>query len=154
MKQAAFPHRLSIILASLLFLLSAGLTPLLALQSEAPIEKLKSIAASKHEIVMLLIKKKDYSQALNIACEIFDLKWPESQESLLLRELIGLSDAFSSHGQAAASLQLIEKNSKSFRQTSSQIAILKEQGFLYKSLKQDDKALKYFNRAQELENKK
>jgi tetratricopeptide (TPR) repeat protein len=154
MKQAATPHRLSRVLAALLFLFPAGLSPLPAGPSDSSLERLKSKAASQHEIVMLLIKKKDYNQAVKEACKIFDMNWPDGQEALLLKELIGLSDEFSRHGQAAISLQLVEKNDKSFRQTSSQIAILKEKGFLYKSLKKDDKSLECFSKAQELENRK
>jgi len=49
---------------------------------------------------------------------------------------------------------LIDHNEKSFKQTASQIAILKEKGFIYKKfLNQDDKALEYFRKAQELEDK-
>ncbi len=146
-------HRFGIPLAAILFVFSACLSPMLAVQPASSLEKAKSIAASKHEMVMLLIKTKDYSQAFQEACSIFELKWPDSQETLLLKELIGLSDEFSRHGQPAISMQLIEKNAKLFRQTSSQIAILKEKGFLFKSLKQEDKALECFRKAQELESK-
>jgi tetratricopeptide (TPR) repeat protein len=154
MKQAATPYRLVRILAALLFMLPASLSPLPAGQSDSSLEKAKGMAASQHEMVMLLIKKKDYNKAAQEACKIFEMNWPDGQEALLLRELIGLSDEFFRHGQAAISLQLIEKNDASFRQTSSQIAILKEKGFLYKSLKKDDKSLECFSKAQELENRK
>jgi tetratricopeptide (TPR) repeat protein len=113
----------------------------------------KNKAEMQHEIVILLIKKKEYDRAAAEACKIFDMKWPDDQEPLLLRELIILSDQFLSHGQPSIALHLIDKNSKSFKQRTSQVAILKETGYLYKSLNQPDKALEYFRKAQELESK-
>jgi hypothetical protein len=122
-------------------------------ESHAALGNTKRIAASQHEYVMLLINKKEFDQAEKEACKIFEMKWPDDQESLLLTELLVLSDQFLRHGQPSIGLHLIERNAKSFKQTASQIAILKEKGFLYKSLNQDDKALEFFRKAQELEDK-
>jgi tetratricopeptide (TPR) repeat protein len=141
----------------LLFLLSiANLFSPLSATSE-PYDNLgeaKRMAANQHEIVMLLIKKKNYDQAAKEACKIFEMRWPDGQESLLLTELLVLSDQFLRHSQPSIALHLIEKNAGSFKQPASQIAILNEKGFIYKSLNKDDKALECFRKAQELENKK
>jgi hypothetical protein len=154
MKPAATPCYLArVVLAAFLSILLADPMPLLAGQadSHAALGNAKRMAASQHEYVMLLIKKKEYDQAAKEACKIFEMKWPSGQESLLLTELLILSEQFLQHGQPHIGLHLIDHNSKSFKQTASQIAILKEKGFLYKSLNQDDKALEYFRKAQELE---
>jgi hypothetical protein len=154
MRPAAPPYCLRrIAMTALLFAFTVSFSPLLVSQSDSYLNKIKRMASTHHEMVMLLIKKKDYSQAVKEACKIFDLKWPDGQEPLLLKELIGLSDEFSSHGQAAVSLHLLDESAKSFRQPESQIQILKEKGFFYKSLKQDDKALECFSKAQEIENR-
>ncbi len=135
---------------SLIFNLPASGGP-----AQAPdLSKTKNIAEMQHEIVMLLIKKKDYEKAAVEANKIFELKWPDDQEPLLLKELLYLSNEFLRQGQAQHSLKLIEKNSKRFKSITSQIAVLKEKGYVYKSMGQDDKAIECFRQAQELENKK
>jgi tetratricopeptide (TPR) repeat protein len=143
---------------ALLATLLIGMTPFVPAfggQSDSPVAlgKTKSMAETQHEIVMLLIKKKEYEKAATEASKIFDMKWPEAQEPLLLKELLLLSDQFLRSGQAALGLQFINKNSKCFKKIPSQVSILKETGYLYKSLGQNDKALEYFRKAQELENK-
>ena len=151
MRPAAAHYRLGrVVLTALILSFPASVSPPLAGQSD-PLSKTKRIASTQHEMVMLLIKKKDFDQAAKEACKIFDMNWPDGQEQLLLKELLFLSEQFCNNGQASISLHLIDKNAKCFRQTASRIKILQEKGFLYKSLKQYDKALEYFNKARELE---
>jgi tetratricopeptide (TPR) repeat protein len=127
--------------------------PLSACQSDASaaLGKIKSMAEAQHEIVLLLMKKQEYDKALVEACKIFDMRWPGDQEPLLLKELLTLADQFLSQGQAPLGLKLIEMNFKNFKKTPSQAAIFKEMGYLYKSLKQDDKAIESFRKARDLE---
>jgi len=129
--------------------------PALAYQPDTPVSlgKTKSMAETQHEIVMLLIRKKDYQKAAAEAGKIFDLKWPEDQEPLLVKELLFLSDQFFRDGQAPLSLDLISKHSKCLKKTPSQVAILKEMGYLYKSLGQNDKALDCFRKARDLQSR-
>jgi tetratricopeptide (TPR) repeat protein len=143
----------------LLLALVAGMIPVVPLSAfqadaSASLGKLKSMAEAQHEIVILLIKKQEYDQAAAEGNKIFDMKWPGDQEPLLLKELLNLADAFLQQGQAPSGLRLIERNSKYFRKTSSQASIFKEMGYLYKSLKQDDKAIEYFKKARNLEGSK
>jgi hypothetical protein len=156
MKSEAFVSLGRVLAGALLFLLVGGLTPLLP--SAAPksnsrdsLNRTRSNAETQHEIVMLLLKKREYEKAATEANRIFEMSWPESQEPLLLKELLILSDRFLRQGQASVGLQIIEKNSKRFIKTSSRIEILKEEGYLRKSLHQDDKAMECFRKAQELE---
>jgi tetratricopeptide (TPR) repeat protein len=141
---------------ALLSMLLAGVIsvgPLSAYQADAPaaLGKIKSMAEAQHEIVLLLMKKQEYDKALVEANKIFDMRWPGDQEPLLLKELLNLADQFLSQGQAQLGLKLIERNFRYFNKTSSQAAILKETGYLYKSLKQDDKAIESFRKARDLE---
>jgi hypothetical protein len=48
----------------------------------------RSIAESQHEIVILLIQKKEYDRALEEADKIFNMQWPDDQEPTLLSALI------------------------------------------------------------------
>ena len=131
------------------------LRPALAHQLDSPdLGKTKSMAEMQHEIVMLLIKKKDFEKAAAEANKIFEMKWPGDQEPLLLKELLYLSDQFLHEGRAPLGLQLVEKSSRYFKSTASQISVLKEKGYLYKAMGQDDKAIECFRQAQELENRK
>ena len=140
-------------LLSMLFagLISVGPLPAYQADSSAALEKTKSVAEAQHEIVLLLMKKQEYDKAMVEAGKIFDMRWPGDQEPLLLKELLNLADQFLSQGQAQLSLKLIEKNFKYFKKSSSQAAILKETGYLYKSLKQDEKAYESFRKARDLE---
>ena len=158
MKHSGLHHIGTIAAGVLAVLLFAGLippTPAAASQpdSQAALEKTKSLAETQHEIVLLLLKKKDFEKAAAEANKIFSMQWPENQEPLLLKELLILTDLFLNQGQAPLSLQIIGKNSSRFRKTSSQVEILKQTGYIYKSLKQDDKALEYFQKARELESR-
>ncbi len=141
---------------ALLFVLLAGVIsvgPLPAYQADASaaLGKMKSMAEAQHEIVLLLMKKQEYDKAMVEAYKIFDMRWPGDQEPLLLKEILNLADQFLSQGQAQLGLKLIERNIKYFKKTASQAAILKEMGYLYKSLKQDDKAIESFRKARDLE---
>ena len=127
--------------------------PLSAYQADASatLGKIKSMAEAQHEIVLLLMKKQEYDKAMIEASRIFDMRWPGDQEPLLLKELLNLADQFLRQGQARLGLKLVERNSKCFRKTSSQAAILKESGYLHKSLTQNDKAIECFRKARDLE---
>lgn len=120
-------------------------------QASLSLGRTRSIAETQHEIVVLLIKKKEYNKAVSEADKIFNMKWPEDHEPLLLSELRLLSDQFLRQGQAPHSLQLIERNSRYFRTKASRIAILKEKGYIHKCMGQNDKAIDYFKEARQLE---
>jgi tetratricopeptide (TPR) repeat protein len=159
MKFEKLPSFRWILAGGFLFLVFGGWAPLLpsAVPQSHPKESLgqtKSRAETLHEIVMLLLERKEYEKAEMEANKIFDMAWPDNQEPLLLKELLLLSDHFLRQGQARIGLQMIEKNSRRFKTNSSQIEILKTEGYLYKNLRQNDKALDCFRKAQELEHKR
>jgi tetratricopeptide (TPR) repeat protein len=160
MRSAAKPHRLrrsaERALALALIAGSAAFIPAYGSQSGSPaaLDKAKSIAGTQHEIVVLLMKQKEFQKAAAEANKIFAMKWPENQEPLLLKELLFLSGQFLLDGQAPLGMQVIEKNSRFFRSVPSQIEILKEKGYLYKNMNQNDKAIDCFRKAQALEEKK
>jgi tetratricopeptide (TPR) repeat protein len=102
---------------------------------------------------MLLIQKKDYEQSLVEAAKIFDMKWPVDQEPLLLKELKLISDKFLQEKQAPLALRLLESTARMFKTNAGQVYILKEKGYLYKSMNETDKAVECFRQALELEKK-
>jgi len=128
-----------------------GVTACAEQGDSASVAKIRSRAANQHEIVMLLIQKKEFDQAATEACKIFDMDWPANMEPLLLTELQILSKKFKDEGQPAVALRVLDANTKAFKSKGSEIWIWNEKGYLYKSMKQNDKALECFRKAQRLE---
>jgi tetratricopeptide (TPR) repeat protein len=129
-------------------------THALAAQADASstqLGKTRSQAECQHEIVLLLIKKKEFSRALAEANRIFEMKWPADQEPTLLKELLLLSNKFLHAQQTAIGISLLDTNLRAFKSSSSQAAIWKEKGYLYKNLGESDNALECFRQAQRLE---
>jgi tetratricopeptide (TPR) repeat protein len=123
-------------------------------RADDALAKLRSMAEAQHEIVMLLMRKKEFSNAAAEANKIFQMRWPADQEPLLLTELLGISNQFQQHKQEALALQLLEDNHGLFKQRKSQIDIYKELGYICKRLGRDDEALAYFKKAHDLEKAK
>ncbi len=120
-------------------------------QESPELQRLRSAAEAQHEIVILLIQKKDFGKAAVEAGKIFAMRWPVDQEPTLVKELLFLSDKFAHQGQTRIALQLLEDNSRVFRTAQSRAAIWKEKGYLYKTLKDNDRALDCFREARRLE---
>jgi len=120
-------------------------------RTKQSLDRTRSLAEAQHEIVMLLLQKKEFTRATAEASKIFEMGWPEDQEPVLLRELLFFADQFLHHGEPALGIQLMETNAKSFKAVKSRVAIYKEKGYLYKELNQNDKALDCFREAQRLE---
>ena len=141
------------ILLSMIFAGGISIARLPAFQGDASatVGKLKSTAEAQHEIIMILLKQKEYEKALAEANKIFDMKWPADQEALLLDELLILTKAFKDQGQAALGLKLADRNLGCFKKNSSQAALWKEKGYLHNSLGREDKALECFKKARDLE---
>jgi tetratricopeptide (TPR) repeat protein len=154
--QEAVKSRGKIAMETLLFIVLSSIIPLVSLSAEqadatTSLTKTKSMAEVQHEIVVILIKKKEYQKAVTEADKIFEMKWPDDQEPLLVRELCNLTDRFLRSGQAPLGLKLIEKNFGRFKKPSSQVSLLKEMGYLHKTMNQSDEALDCFRRARDLE---
>lgn len=140
-------------LLAILFMGAFRIPSLCAIQTDgfASLQKTKRMAEAQHEIVVLLIKKRQYEEAAAEANKIFELKWTEDQEPLLVREMRNLTDQFLASGRASLGLQLVERNFGRFKRPSSRAALLKEMGYLHKKMNQPDKALDCFKKALNLE---
>lgn len=135
----------------LLFTLSMAAPHLPAQNAE--IGKIRSIAESQHEIVIILIKKRDFGKAAEEANKMFQMKWPADQEPVLKDELLRFSDLFRHYGQPALAVQLLETNLSMFKSDKIKAEIWKDKGYLFKEMGQDDKALECFREAKRLEGK-
>jgi tetratricopeptide (TPR) repeat protein len=134
-----------------LFRLAAFSLELQANSQTVELSKMLSFAESQHEIVVILIRKKEFSQALTEANKIFELGWPPDKEMTLRKDLLYFADQFLHCGQAAMGVQLLDTNLKTFKSSANRAAILKEEGYLFKTMNQGDKALACFREAQRLE---
>ncbi len=117
----------------------------------AALGKIRSMAEAQHEIVILLIQKKEFDKAATEAGKIFNMNWPDNEEPVLLTELKLLSRMIQEGGQPATAVRLLDSNSKSFKANASLAWIWKEKGYLYKMMGQGDKAMECFRTAQRLE---
>ncbi len=113
--------------------------------------KTRSFAATQHEIVILLVRKKEYAKAAEEANKIFQMSWPAEQEAVMLKELLNFSNMFFHDDQTPLAVKLLETNFSVFKAPASQASILKEKGFLLTKMGKDDEALNCFQEAQRLE---
>jgi len=111
----------------------------------------RSVAEAQHEIVVILIKKKEFAKAAEEANKIFKMKWPDGEEPVLLKELLGFSDEFRHNKQHEIALRLLDSNMNAFKAPRHKAAIWKDKGYIYKEMGQPDKALECFREAQRLE---
>jgi len=121
--------------------------------SSAPpsLNKMRSLAESQHEIIMILLQKKEFLQAEAEAAKIFEMNWPSNQEPILVKELLHIAGQFLHRDQPAIAVRLLDDSMKNFKAPISRAAIWKEKGYLFKSMNQNDKALECFREAHRLE---
>jgi tetratricopeptide (TPR) repeat protein len=158
MKAGAYMHVVAMVLAGLLGWTlpatsgqAAGGGDQKVKPADSGVDRTLSMAESQHEIVMILIQKKDFAQAAAEADKIFQMSWPAAVEDRFLKELRLLTDQFLKHQQPAIGLQLLERHAKAFKSTRSQVEILKEMGYMLKGMGENDRALECFRKAQQLE---
>jgi tetratricopeptide (TPR) repeat protein len=130
----------------LLAILLSLMVPILSSQ-ESELSRTRKIAEAQHDIVMILIKKKEFAKAEEEANKIFQLKWPEDQESVLKDELLRFSDLFRHDNQPAIALQLLEKNMGLFKNRKIKADVLKDKAYLLEGMGQHDSALECFREA-------
>lgn len=150
MSSGAMRSRRPVMAGAELVLLAITAIPFVQAQTW-DLDKTRKIAESQHEIVVLLIKKKEFPKAAEEANKIFQMKWPDDQEPVLLKELCGLANEFRRHGQAALGVHLLETNLNAFKTLRSKAEIWKEKGYLLEGMGQHDPALDCFREAQRLE---
>ncbi len=156
MKLRAGFSRSKTVLAPSILGLFLGFPPLASVARQAApnnpeLGKIRSMAATQHEIVVLLLEKKEYLKAATEAEKIFKMKWPPDQEPLLLKELMFFADQFLHREQAPLGVHLLDTSLKWFKSNTSMVEIWKEKGYFYKQMNQMDKALECFLEAQRLE---
>ncbi len=114
-------------------------------------ERTRSIAEAQHEIVMLLIKGEEFNKVLNASQEIFSLSFPYAQEPLFVTEGRILAAALSDLQQYELAQALLDQALDAVNSNRSQALLYKEKAYLCTKDGKDEEAMKFFEKALELE---
>ena len=114
-------------------------------------EQIRGTAERQHEIVMLLIRRRNFDRVLQASKEIFSLDFPPSQESLFVEEGRILAEALILHQQYELAQSLLDQALQAVRSNQSKAALYKEKAYLCTKLDKDDEAMEFFEKAMELE---
>jgi tetratricopeptide (TPR) repeat protein len=114
-------------------------------------EQIRSTAERQHEMVMLLIRNGDFGRVLEASKQIFSLRFPVSQEHLLVQEGRILSEALGQHQQFKLAHGLLDQAFRAVQSNPSKIDLFKEKAYIYTKQGRDKEAMKFFERALELE---
>jgi len=113
-------------------------------------ERSRSVAEAQHEIVMLLIKGKEFDRVLSASQEIFSLSFPYTQEHLFVTEGRILSSALYDQQQYGLAQALLDQALQAVNSNSSKAVLFKEKAFLCNKEGKDDEAMEFFEKAVEL----
>ncbi len=137
------------ILAGTLLAFTAGLAvPRLPAQ-ESDFNRTRKIAEAQHDIVMMLIRKKEFTRAAEEADKIFDMKWPENQETTLRKCLLNYSDLFRHDEHPEIALRLLDKHIGMFKSNKNRADILMDKAYLLEGMGRHDEALQCFREAKQ-----
>ncbi len=113
-------------------------------------DKIRSIAESQHEIVILLIKEQKFDQAVEEAKKIFYLPFPREKHGLLVEEAKEISDGLIHYKQNELALQVLDEGLRSVQPPDLQADLYKEKAYLYKKMGKNEEAMFCFRKAVEL----
>lgn len=114
-------------------------------------DQIRITAERQHEIVMLLIRNRDFGRVLEASRQIFSLRFPASQEHLLVQEGRILSEALAHHQQFQLAQGLLDQALRAVRTNPFKIDLHKEKAYLYTKQGRDREAMESFERAMELD---
>ena len=114
-------------------------------------EQIRGSAERQHEMVMLLIRNGDFGRVLEASRQIFSMRFPPSQEHLLVQEGRILSEALARQQQFQLAQGLLDQALGGVRSNRSRIDLYKEKAYLYTKQGKDKEAMEFFERAMELE---
>jgi hypothetical protein len=114
-------------------------------------EEVRHIAESQHEILLLLIEKKDFERIPKVAGEIFRLPFPPDQEHLVVKEIEILTDALLHHNQLALAHRILDDALRCVKTTRSRAQIHREKAYVFKKEGKTDEAMAEFEKSVALE---
>jgi len=114
-------------------------------------EKTRSIAEAQHEIVMLLIKNKQYDKVLPASKKIFALNFPPAREYQLVDHARLASASLSDQKNFTLAQQLLDEALKAVHTNKSKATLYKEKALICSKNGQDGQAMKFLEEAVRLE---
>lgn len=120
------------------------------LAAQSSWEDIRGMAESQHEIVMLLIKNRQFDRVTDAARPIFKLQFPQEHEGLLVSEAEILTDALLQHNQFEVAHSVLDLAVESVRSGKLRARLLREKAYVYKKEGRDDEALATFEKSNDL----
>lgn len=133
-----------------LLLLSLYLSSPVFLQEDALSETLH-LAESKHEILLLLIEKKEFEKIPQVAGEVFRLPFPPEKEHLVVKEVEILSDALIHHKQYAIAHRILDDALTCVETSKAKAQLHREKAYIFRKEGKNDEAMEEFEKSVALE---
>jgi hypothetical protein len=108
------------------------------------------IARAQHEIIVLLLKDKNFDPVFPEFDKILALRLPPQYEENVIREARMISEAFWKGQRSDLSIRLLERAIPGMSQPKSKAALYSEMGYVYRLQGNDFKAMECFRRAKQL----
>ncbi len=127
------------------------LLTLVSVQQKPDWEEIRHIAEAQHEILLLLIEKKEFEKIPKVAGEIFRLPFPPDQEHLVVKEVEILTDALLHHNQLGLAHRILDDALKCLKTSRSRAQIHREKAYVFKKEGKNDEAMAEFEKSVALE---
>ncbi len=135
---------------AIVFLMLVGLAPSLWAQSPPTSEKNLQFAASQHEIILILLREKKYSQVMPEFQKILDLPWRTEDESLVVKAAWVIGENLSDARQFTVAEQLVNQTLSRVTQAPQQFTLLMLKAQILERSGRLSDALQILRRAQQL----
>lgn len=145
-----FPIILPILLGLLLMLPVLAEQPVNKIPADARSIKLLSIAESQHEIIQLLIQKKEYGKAIEELRAIIALSLPEAYEEAVCKEILIVTKKLYALEQSDYAYQALEIGFTGLKSPEYRARLLNVKAFMLKRDGRIDEAIAVYKQEVEL----
>lgn len=114
-------------------------------------EEIRPIAEAQHEILLLLIEKREFEKIPEVANELFKLRFPENEEHRVVKEAEILNDALLHHNQTEIAHEIISQALNCVTTPKAKAQLHRERAYVYKQEGKGDLAMEQFEISLQLE---
>lgn len=115
------------------------------------LEEKKAVAQSLHENMLLMIERGESAKVPESFRKVLGLNFSGKYEKNVVDEAQILSERLCGKGHSDIALQVVDMALNTMREKDSRVRLLKEKGFIYKSVGQTEKAMEMFEKSKSLE---
>ncbi len=112
---------------------------------------IQPLAEAQHEIILLLIEKQEFDKIPAAVQKIFDLEFPEDQQSKIVKEAQMVTDALLKHDRIKIAHQILDSAIKSVTTNKAYAALYREKAYVFRKEGNKDEAMKSFEKSMKLE---